>query len=397
MILRTSIYTLITSIIKLIFGVLASILVARILGPEGKGMLTALLLLPGFLAYIAKSGLGTANVFFSAKKENIDEIAGNSLIFILIVTPLFLIFFLPFRFWYVKTYLNGNISFMYLSLILFPIYLCIILFSNIIRGKKKFFSYNIIDGLRSLLKFILLFILIYILSQGVKGALKSHLFSESFIAILFIISVLRISNWNIHINWNLLKKNLKYGIKSHIGDLLLMLNQRLDFWLVGYFLMDKGLGLYSISVGIGELLWIIPYAINLPFFPLKAENKDINSAKIVRNSFIIMLFSAIILGISGWYLIPIFYGKAFIPSVVPFLILLPGLVFWGTARVIFMHFLGEGKPVFLIYFTAPTLIINILLDIWLIPLWHINGGAVASSVSYIIGGLITFIIFKKKI
>ncbi len=61
--------TVITRIILLLSGVLSSIIIARLLGPEGKGILTVIITSIGLLALGGNLGIGGANVYLLGQKR----------------------------------------------------------------------------------------------------------------------------------------------------------------------------------------------------------------------------------------------------------------------------------------------------------------------------------------
>ena len=56
--------TFITRIISLILGIVTSIIIARLLGPENKGIYTMAALLPQLIVTIADLGIGPATVYY---------------------------------------------------------------------------------------------------------------------------------------------------------------------------------------------------------------------------------------------------------------------------------------------------------------------------------------------
>jgi len=93
----------------------------------------------------------------------------------------------------------------------------------------------------------------------------------------------------------------------------------------------------------------------------------------------------IILLSAGRFVVPALYGKAFIGAVLPLSILLPGVAFYGMAHITSAYFNGHiGKPIINTGLAAISLIINIVLNIILIPKIGVNGAALSSTIAYIL-------------
>ena len=81
--------TLITKLVNLSLSIANAAIIARWLGPEGKGMLALALLLPGMLGLFLSGGINVANVYFAGSRRlDVPTLAANSVGFTLLVTIL---------------------------------------------------------------------------------------------------------------------------------------------------------------------------------------------------------------------------------------------------------------------------------------------------------------------
>jgi O-antigen/teichoic acid export membrane protein len=79
--IRDILITFSTQIIAVIFGIAVTIVTARVLGPEGKGAYSLILLVPTLLALLGNLGIGFANVYFGGKwRYSWAELSSNSLV-----------------------------------------------------------------------------------------------------------------------------------------------------------------------------------------------------------------------------------------------------------------------------------------------------------------------------
>ena len=103
-----------------------------------------------------------------------------------------------------------------------------------------------------------------------------------------------------------------------------------------------------------------------------------------------------VVGIALSFLIPLLYGKAFAGAIVSTQILLVGTIFSSCAQVSMQYFFSMGKPQIHLITTSCSLLINIFLNLWLIPIKGITGAAIASCISYFIYGVFYLVFFIKK-
>jgi O-antigen/teichoic acid export membrane protein len=199
--------------------------------------------------------------------------------------------------------------------------------------------------------------------------------------------------------WNILESSLRYGIKSYPANLFTLFIYRLDTFFVNLYSGTSSVGLYSTGVSSAELLWYVPNAISSALFPKSATlEKDVGAqltARVCRQTLLIMLPLAFASAIMGRILIPLFYGIDFIGSVIPFLLLLPGILGMVLSKIIFANLSGSGKPQFATYSSAISFVATIALDIILIPTYNIAGAAIASTIAYLLSAIFAVYWFSR--
>ena len=115
-----------------------------------------------------------------------------------------------------------------------------------------------------------------------------------------------------------------------------------------------------------------------------------------RLNFTALFVLAIALALAGPWLVPLLFGEEFLPSVLPLQLLLPGIVFSGVAKLLAQLVIQGGHQHFNLMATTVAACFTIILDLFLIPGWGINGAAVASTISYaVVLSIILFTIRKR--
>jgi O-antigen/teichoic acid export membrane protein len=401
---KSGLITFLTQVSVFIFGFATSIILARVLGPEDRGIYALIILIPAVMGLLGTLGMDIANIYFSAnKKYKLSDIISNSL-----VSSIGLGLVIILLFWVASTtnafqefLIANNITFLYLWLAVFtvPIVLLSGFFNRILLGREEIVKFNSVGISKSIFQLGLIFLFLIVLDQGVFGAVLAYIVTTVCVALLVTLFIKKLNRINFSINFGLLKESLRYGGKGYLGNVAQFLNYRLDMLLVAYFLDVTAVGYYTIAVGMAERLWMIPGSIGTVLFPRVSAIADTQAnqltSKVSRHTLFIVFILSIVLIVLAKPLILIFFGISFLPSVEPLMILLPGIVALSFAKVLTSDLAGRGTPEFGTYASIVSLAVNIPLNLYFIPKWGISGAAFASSIAYILATLIIVAAFIK--
>ena len=401
---KNSTITFSSQILIFALGFVASIILARVLGPGGKGIYALIVLVPALMLKLGSLGIEAANVYFTGSKQyGIKDIVSNSLFCsILLSSILISLFFGVFHLEIFQNFLDSNqINPFYLWLVVLTVPFSLLsgFLISIFLGKEKIIIYNKINIFQAISQLIAITVFVVILKQGVLGAVISYVLGIIGLALVVILFITKFTKITFSFNRKLLKDSTKYGLKAYFGNLTQFLNYRLDMLLVAAFLTPSSVGFYSIAVGIAERLWMLPGAIATVLFPRISSLKDTEAnnltPRIARHTFLIIFIFSLILALIAKPLIKILFGSVFLPSVMPLIILLPGIIALGGCKILTADLAGRGKPQFGTYAAFASLVVNIPLNLWLIPKWGISGAAFASSTAYITATLMVMVAFVK--
>jgi O-antigen/teichoic acid export membrane protein len=401
---KNSTITFSSQILIFALGFVASIILARVLGPGGKGIYALIVLVPALMLKLGSLGIEAANVYLAGSKQyGIKDIISNSLFCsILLSSILISLFFGVFHLDIFKNFLGSNqINPFYLWLVVLTVPFSLLsgFLISIFLGKENIIIYNKINIFQAIFQLIAITVFVVILKQGVFGAVISYVLGIIGLALVVILFITKFTKVTFSFNRKLLKDSTKYGLKAYFGNLTQFLNYRLDMLLVAAFLTPASVGFYSVAVGIAERLWMLPGAIATVLFPRISSLKDTEAnsltPRIARHTFLIIFIFSLILALIAKPLIKILFGSVFLPSVMPLIILLPGIIALGGCKILTADLAGRGKPQFGTYAAFASLVVNIPLNLWLIPKWGISGAAFASSTAYITATLMVMVAFVK--
>jgi len=196
------------------------------------------------------------------------------------------------------------------------------------------------------------------------------------------------------------RDGLSYGIQGHLGNFAQFLNYRLDSFLVNYFVTTSAVGVYSVAAALGETLWKVSGTLSAVLLPkVSALGDSPESARLTSKSsrmglFLTMLMGVGIAAVAPWA-VRLVYGDQFAEASTALQILLPGIVALSVNKVLSAYVAGRGMPQYNTLVAFLSLVITVGLDLKLIPIWGINGAALASTMSYVCSALATIYIYHR--
>jgi O-antigen/teichoic acid export membrane protein len=392
----------VASIISFAARFATSIIIARTLGPEFKGIYNLTLLSSGLVLIICNLGLNGAISYLVASRKY-----SSKQLFTLSVTAGLglsisgaILFYLAYQHFFINNILKGSDPQLILWVMLgLPISLVTSFLSSLLLGQQRMMAYNLVL-LINVLTNLAFQIISSMLYAGVSGAIIAWL-ASNFLGLILALWYLR-TDFNLRVKplVPVIRPALSYGARSYTANLLTFFNLRLDSFLVNAFKGAAEVGQYTSSVTFAEFLWYIPNAVSSALFP-KVSSVDKDTANRItpqacRQTLLIVFVAAIAFSGVGGFLIVLLYGQAYRPAVLPFLLLLPGMIGVTVAKIISADLSGRGKPQIGAYTAGITIFVTVILDIVLIPLYSISGAAIASSVAYIASGALSLFWFSRE-
>lgn len=394
----------ITSGIIVLIALLNNIIITRQLGTEGRGLYSILSNIIVFVGLIFGEGLRRSNtILVGNSRLTLNILVNNTLLFSFLFSIILFLLYLNKYLWY--SILQNVPNHLLITTLIISIFSIIWLsYQAIFLGLQKIMTYNIIQGIPVISFFIINIIGVYIFNFDLFSIMLG-LAVSNLITIIFCLNVFVINyKYKPNFKFDFINKNFfslfQRSTFSAIGVFLLY---RGDIFLVNFFLGAKLTGLYAIAVLFLEIMHRVTNVIG-PILISKTVNDRTDSifystAKIVRVVFFVCLVIIILLLIFGNKIIILFFGYEFDYSFNILLFLLPGLLCFAPASLIYAFFMGKSYPGSVIFVTFFSAGFNILLNIWLIPRFGILAAAIISSVTNFLWalGLVLLFINTTKI
>lgn len=214
------------------------------------------------------------------------------------------------------------------------------------------------------------------------------------------------------------KTDVKLGLKKHVKPILILLASTLaqeiytmlDTVMLEYFHGEIYVGYYSNSVKVIRMVYTLTIAMVGAFYPrisqyLKNYEYEKSNNLLSKGTKLIFLIAVpCVVGIFtiSNLLVPIFFGKSFMPAISTIKILSP-LVFVFSIAYFLGHIvlMASGREKYILRATIAGAVTNFIINSVLIPSFKQNGAAIASVIAEIVVTLVLLIysssVFKLNI
>jgi O-antigen/teichoic acid export membrane protein len=177
------------------------------------------------------------------------------------------------------------------------------------------------------------------------------------------------------------------GLRLHLGLISFFLLLRFDVFLVNLYRDPADVGVYSLAVLFAELAWLLTGPLSQAILPFQAEVSARRAAplafKAARfNLALVLTLSAAFAG-TLWFLLPRLYGTQFADAYPALLLLMPGIAGVSVARPLMPVVTRLGRPLLYSAMLLVAFAVNTAINVALIPRMGINGASIASSVAYV--------------
>jgi len=368
----------------------ASIVVARRLGPDGFGTLAVLNATVALTLQIVSAGLPSANTYIIAKdRQSLAPVWANAILFALLAGALAAL--TVFALARIKPSLFGGVSLDLLAIASFsiPFQLLTLLGLNVLLALDRIGQMNLLDCWSSILTLLNAVVALLILRMGLTTLVTLNTGAAVLISLLLAAIVGRLlrsqkEGRGFRPDLSLLKNMLAYGLKFYISIMAGYVIFRVDLLIVNHFRGVSEAGVYAVASQVSFLLLMMPAVIASLLFPRVASQQDPRgtfAVQVTRNTSFLLLVICLAAA-AGSFALPLVYGARFSEATTQLLILLPGVYLVGLESVLVQHFTGTNLPPAIPAFWIVTLVINLGLNLALVPLWGARAAALNSTLSY---------------
>jgi len=386
------------TIISKVLGFFYVMYTARYLGAEGFGILSFALAFTGIFGVLTDLGLSPLTVREVARDKSLAKkyLKNISVMKAILVTITFALIAIVIN---LLGYPEQTIKVVYLISISVVFNSFTAMFYSIFRAFEKM-EYQ---SLGQILSSVLMFSgVLFAISQGfsvVRFASIYFIASSIVFGCSFIICVWKFVKPEIEFDWNFWKPTIKEALPFGLTGISGMIYTYTDSIMLSLMQGDEIVGWYNAAYRLILILLFIPGIINSAIFPTMSKFyiSSQNALKLMcEKYFKIMFIIGIPLGVGTTLLankiILLIFGSEYRPSIIALQILIWTIVFTFAGAAFVKLFESINKQIIITKISGICVIINILLNLLLIPKFSYVGASVATVITefILVGGIFIF-------
>lgn len=378
-------------IFNIVIGLLITVWMARYLGPEQFGTLNYAISFVALFGILSSLGLNTlATKELLTHPENSPYIMGTSfaLSFIgaLILLPIAAFSIIIVRpenellYIMVLIIASGSI-FSSFNIIKYW-------FESHVQAKNNVKVEMIINATSIAIKAVLLYMEAPLIAFAWVILLQSILMAFGYVY-MYLSKSNKLSSWRV--SFEKVKYMLKEAYPLILSGAVFIFFVRIDQVMLGNMVGDEAVGIYAVAVRLSESWMFIPGIIASSFFPamLNARKNDYKLyLQRTQHLLNIMALLGVSVAIVTMFISPIFinliFGEHYSESAIVLVIHIWGMLFYSISIISFRYFIAEGLQIYSFYRAFAGLILNIVLNYFLIPLYGAVGAAIATVISQLV-------------
>jgi len=383
---RTTLALVATRVTVLVSGLVATVLMTRILGPDGRGQYAIIVAMVGTAVAIGHCSVEQAQVYLAGRGANMKALAANAIALGLLlgaaVAGVTALVAAVFAYPYNRALEQPALP---IALLAIPLTM-IVLWTNgllILEGRTRVMNRAVLLG--GAVQVVMYMGLAITHRLTVTSVLLAWTLTTA-VPLLLTLPALRPRRVDIRVK--LARKAIGFGLRYHLSLVSFFLLLRVDVLMLGAIKDDHAVGLYALAVTLIELTNLVTDAVSAAVLQrqtnLPLDESGRFTARVVGLSGLLAVLAATGLVVASPALVPLVFGDDFRGSLPALFALAPGVVALAMARSAGGYLLRRNRPLVNSLIALTALGANVILNLWLIPLWGIAGAGVASSIAYIL-------------
>ncbi len=369
---------------------IASILLARLLGPADRGLLTIMLLASSLPVAFASFGLPMAMCYFVARPETRrGTVLGHSLAYAALLGAVFIPVFTIWGDEIADVIAHGRgDEAWWLVGVLVPVTFLSYTTTSHIWGRLDIPYGTVLMVVSRVLHLGAVVLGVGLLGFGVTGGLMATLLSLGLIFVAGLPILLRDGLPTFHAPS--FGRMLRYGVLIQIGTIAGLLNARLDVLVLQHYRPLDEVGHYVVAATVAEVVTILAIGFQGTIMPVMTREgpegrASASTAALIHHN-LLALLAVVAVAVLGPLLVLYVFGPEYRDALEPMFILLPGMVFLGAGMVGAGDLQGRGRPGAASLLALMAAAVTIGLDVAFLPSFGVPGAAVASLIAYVLFG-----------
>jgi len=382
-------------------GVLGGVVLARVLGASGRGVIAAATVYPAIILSFCEMGVRQSAAYHLGKKiYSNEQVTGAVSALVLAVGTAGTLLCAGLLAWMDNPAITPLV--MLLAVLPIPFSIFTSYTSGIFLGNRLVGQFANVSWMAAILNLLAVVCFVWLLAWGPAGALLATLLSGLVVAGYAAWKIAGLASFRPRFEWRVVRDLLLKGVVYAGALFVITLNYKVSIVVMERFSNVAEIGVFALGVSVAQLTWALPQAITTALFShsATAPDEDVFSGKVQRLFRVNLLMALLLvagLGLVAPVLVPWIYGEEFRPSVRVLWYLLPGVFCLLGLKILNMDLAGRGRPNASLWAMVPALVLNGLLAVLWVPRHGALGAAAASSVGYVLGGLGMAVVYCRYV
>lgn len=367
-------------------GFVASIMIARAVGPTGRGLYAYPVALLGLVIALAHLGLEFAQVHLAARGKDLRHMWACATAFSVVAGAVGWIGVVGVVLIDPRVADGLPLSWIAIPMGLVPLLLMSLYWANLLQLDGRLVAATWASWFGVVLQAVAIAVLFFTRELTPFRVLLLQWLTNGSAWFLLLLACRRAGLVNLRIDPALLRRSLAFGVKTYVAQIFFYLVLRVDQILVAHYAGYRQLGLYALATTVAELLWLLTDPLASALIPHVVRARVGDDRRLTFSTARLSLCISMTAAIGGWFLVPLVvpavYGRGFVGAVPALRLLLPGVVALATARPMGAVLVKEGRMLITSLLSLGALGLNVVLNLALLPRIGIRGASIASSVCY---------------
>ncbi len=400
--LRGASFILIMGALTSVFAYVVRMIIARNLSPAEYGLFYSMLTFILFFSVFRDMGLHQAMTKYIAEYNihkdysKIKTFIVSSLLFQFIFSCLIFLILFSLSGFLAEHYFKTSLALGLFRFLIFYIFasMLIIWVLSILAGFQSMGWFSLIEPIKNIIIFVLALLFFY-LDFNIFTPAIAYIFASVITAIIMIIPLSKyifIFKCKIDDFWGTTAQLFRFGIPVIFTGVGHMIIAYIDVLLLTYFVALDSVGIYNVILPTAVMFLFLGRSISTILFPMISElwaKKDkvrvSEGINLIYNySFALTLPLIFAIFIFADLFIGLLFGLEYVSGILAFRILLIGVLGYMIAEINHSALSGIGKPKIVTKIISIIAVINLVLNLILIPHFKLTGAAIATTVSYIV-------------
>jgi O-antigen/teichoic acid export membrane protein len=370
-------------------------LLARSLGPAGRGDLAAVVAPAQVLVFVLGLGVPAACAYFTHSVPRAALVGAAVATSALVALPVVVVLW-PL----IPTYLEGHdpATVLALRVLLLQTLVTIVALAAIEmrRARSAGMAYNVLRSLPVLLNAAAI-VTLFVLGQLDLDTALLAVVGAVIVADLVALVVARLPRpvWR----WEVLRRSWSFGARAWVGTVSNAMAGRLDQVLLVSLVAPAELGRYAVAVSAANVTIPIGQGAASAVLPQLRRGGLRTGRDVARAAVTVGVAAgcvALAVGLAAPWVLPLLFGEAFRGAVEPLLILLPGQVAGAVAEVLRADLGARGHPGLASLCQGVAAAVTVVL---LVPAVHaagISGAALVTTVAYLSMAVVAALLVRRQ-